>query len=93
MPQFYIGWRALSSERETKNACEIALPLIRHWRIVRATIVIVETTAFTRRVLALLSGEEYRRQQVALANRPESGVLIKGGAGLHVAQIVKDEYP
>ena len=44
--------------------------------------VIVETSIFTRQVLELLSDDEYRKLQVALANRPNAGELIKGSGGL-----------
>ena len=44
--------------------------------------VIVETSIFTRQVLELLTDDEYRQLQVALANRPEAGVIIKGSGGL-----------
>jgi hypothetical protein len=44
--------------------------------------VIVETSVFTRRILSLLTDEEYRKLQVVLANRPSVGDLIKGSGGL-----------
>ena len=44
--------------------------------------VIIETSVFTRQLLSLLSDEEYRKLQVALANRPNIGDLIKGSGGL-----------
>lgn len=44
--------------------------------------VIVETSIFTRRVLELLTDEDYRKLQVLLANRPSTGNLIKGSGGL-----------
>jgi len=44
--------------------------------------VIVETSVFTRQVLGLLTGEEYRKVQAALVNRPRLGSLIEGGGGL-----------
>ena len=55
---------------------------IRHWRTIRAGIVIVETPIFTRQVLALLSDDEYRRLQAALVNRPLTGSVIKGSGRL-----------
>jgi hypothetical protein len=44
--------------------------------------VIVETTVFTRQVQALLTDEEHRKLQTALANRPEMGARIPGSGGL-----------
>ncbi|HET7087984.1 MAG TPA: type II toxin-antitoxin system RelE/ParE family toxin [Anaerolineae bacterium] len=44
--------------------------------------VIVETSVFTRRVLELLTDEEYRKLQAALANRPNMGTVIPGSGGL-----------
>ena len=44
--------------------------------------VIIETSVFTRQLPSLLSDEEYRKLQVALANRPNIGDLIKGSGGL-----------
>jgi len=53
--------------------------------------VIIETTVFTRQVLALLSDDEYRALQVALANHPHIGDLIQGSGGLR--KIIEEEYP
>jgi mRNA-degrading endonuclease RelE of RelBE toxin-antitoxin system len=44
--------------------------------------VIVETSIFTRQVVELLSDDEYRKLQVLLANRPNTGPVIKGSGGL-----------
>jgi mRNA-degrading endonuclease RelE of RelBE toxin-antitoxin system len=44
--------------------------------------VIIETTVFTRQVLECLSEDEYRQLQLALAERPDAGDLIRGGGGL-----------
>ena len=44
--------------------------------------VIVETSIFTRQVLALLTDEEYRRLQMALALHPDMGAVIPGSGGL-----------
>jgi mRNA-degrading endonuclease RelE of RelBE toxin-antitoxin system len=44
--------------------------------------VIIETPIFTRRVLALLADEDYRKLQAALVNRPEIGAVIRGSGGL-----------
>jgi hypothetical protein len=42
----------------------------------------VETRVFTRRVLGLLSDEEYRLLQWALILRPDAGDVIPGAGGL-----------
>ncbi len=44
--------------------------------------VIIETSAFTRQVQALLSDEEYRELQTALIDRPTLGSIIVGSGGL-----------
>ena len=44
--------------------------------------VIVETSLFTRQVQDLLSDEEYRELQTALANHPNAGSVIVGSGGL-----------
>jgi len=44
--------------------------------------VIIETSVFTRQVPELLSDEEYRALQTALANRPNAGAVIIGSGGL-----------
>ena len=48
--------------------------------------VIVETSIFTRQVLALLSDEEYRRLQMALVHHPDMGAIIPGSGGLRKAR-------
>ena len=48
--------------------------------------VIVETSVFTRQMLDLLSDEEYRTLQIALADRPETGAVIRGSGGLRKAR-------
>jgi len=42
----------------------------------------VETPVFTRAVRRLLSDDDYRALQLALALRPEQGAVIKGSGGL-----------
>ncbi|WP_374686251.1 type II toxin-antitoxin system RelE/ParE family toxin [Promineifilum sp.] len=42
----------------------------------------IETSYFTKQVIALLPDEEYRRLQEVLLTRPEAGDLIPGGGGL-----------
>ena len=44
--------------------------------------VILETHAFTARILELLSDDEYRLLQQALVARPDAGRLIRGTGGL-----------
>jgi hypothetical protein len=44
--------------------------------------IIVETSFFTRRVLELLSDDEYRELQTELVEQPDKGPLIPGGGGL-----------
>ncbi|MBV9471229.1 MAG: type II toxin-antitoxin system RelE/ParE family toxin [Abitibacteriaceae bacterium] len=44
--------------------------------------VFLETQAFTRRVIQLLSDDEYRQLQNALVARPEAGAVIPGSGGI-----------
>src|SRR4030042_6410848 len=44
--------------------------------------VIIETPIFTRRIQAVLSEEEYRLLEIQLANKPDSGKIIRGSGGL-----------
>ena len=44
--------------------------------------VIVETPVFNRQVQDLLADDDYRLLQVALINRPDLGVVIRGSGGL-----------
>lgn len=44
--------------------------------------IIVETSVFTRHVRHLLTDEEYRGLQTALADRPTAGRVIPGSGGL-----------
>ena len=46
------------------------------------SMVIVETSVFTRRVQELLTDEEYRTLQAGLVNRPRAGPVIAGSGGL-----------
>jgi len=43
---------------------------------------IIETPIFTSQVKDLLSAEEYRGLQLALALRPRQGAAIRGGGGI-----------
>lgn len=42
----------------------------------------IETTVFTKRVIEILSDEQYRRLQEALVVRPDLGKVIPGSGGL-----------
>jgi hypothetical protein len=42
----------------------------------------LETSAFTRRILELMSDDAYRRLQLSLVANPEAGALIRGGGGI-----------
>ena len=44
--------------------------------------VIIETSVFTRRVLELLTDEDYGKLQAVLVNRPNIGAVIPGSGGL-----------
>jgi mRNA-degrading endonuclease RelE of RelBE toxin-antitoxin system len=44
--------------------------------------VIIETSVFTRQVQKLLDDEAYRELQIALAERPDVGVVMVGSGGL-----------
>ena len=44
--------------------------------------VIVETPIFTKRILSILSDDEYRLLQTFLLDRPEAGKVIKNSGGL-----------
>ncbi len=42
----------------------------------------IETPVFTRRITKFFSDDQYRSLQLALALRPEQGVVIRGSGGL-----------
>jgi len=44
--------------------------------------VIIETSIFTKRIVAVLSDEEYRLLQLHLLNKPDAGKVIQGSGGL-----------
>jgi len=50
------------------------------------SMVIVETSIFTRQVQTLLTDDEYRRLQAALVARPDMGAIIVGSGGLRKAR-------
>jgi mRNA-degrading endonuclease RelE of RelBE toxin-antitoxin system len=43
---------------------------------------IIETPVFTKRVVQVLTDEEYRQLQSLIIGRPDGGDLIRGGHGL-----------
>lgn len=46
------------------------------------TMIIIETSIFTRRIKELMSDDDYRELQEALTVRPDMGALIQGSGGL-----------
>jgi hypothetical protein len=54
---------------------------MRQWRSI-ADVRFVETSVFTRRVLEMLSDDDYRLLQQALLQRPGQGSLIEGTGGI-----------
>lgn len=42
----------------------------------------IETSVFTRQVITLLTDDEYRQLQIALASRPTAGVIIQRSGAL-----------
>ena len=42
----------------------------------------IETSVFTRQVIALLADDDYSRLQVALSAHPDAGAIIPHGGGL-----------
>lgn len=44
--------------------------------------VLIETPLFTRRIVELMSDDEYKALQEALVNRPNMGLVIQGTSGL-----------
>lgn len=44
--------------------------------------IFLETSIFTRRVIGILSDDEYRELQAALVLRPDAGAVIPGGGGI-----------
>jgi len=61
------------------------LTIVRQWRTINLkifTMIIIETSIFTRQVQCLLTDEEYRQLQLALITRPDMGDVIPGSGGL-----------
>jgi hypothetical protein len=52
--------------------------------------VIIETPVFTKRVIAILSDEEYRLLQMHLINKPDAWQDHKGKRGLAQASMVRE---
>ena len=55
---------------------------MRQWRTMTVSMQFIETSIFTRQVMALLKDDEYREMQIALAVHPESGAIIPRSGGL-----------
>lgn len=58
------------------------LTCIRHWRIICLSMQFIETSIFTRQVIALLTDDQYRELQVTLSAHPELGAIIPRSGGL-----------
>ena len=48
---------------------------------------LIETSTFTRQMMALLSDEDYGEFQSRLAANPGLGALIKGGGGIRKIRV------
>jgi hypothetical protein len=48
---------------------------------------LVETSTFTKQIVALLNDEEYREFQVRLAADPDLGALIRSGGGIRKVRV------
>jgi hypothetical protein len=48
---------------------------------------LIETSAFTRQITALLDDAEYAILQSRIAANPEMGALIRGGAGIRKTRV------
>jgi hypothetical protein len=51
----------------------------------------IETPVFSTQLYGLLSDDEYRALQLALALRPEQGALIPGSGGLRQEDLTPDQ--
>ena len=76
--------RGHATRKVKLTQCPVTADLVSSMPLAYATLlmVIVETTVFTRQLVNLLTDDEYRELQVALASRPDAGRLIVGGGGL-----------
>ncbi len=54
------------------------------------TMVIIETSIFTRQIQVLLSEEEYRKLQIEIIPHPDKGKLIPGSGGLRKIRWASD---
>ncbi len=61
---------------------DTSAPLAYNIRENKNTVLIIETSIFTRQVQALLTDEEYRRLQMTLILHPDLGAVIPGSGGL-----------
>ena len=48
---------------------------------------LIETTTFTKQIIALLTDEEYGEFQSRLAANPQLGAVIKGGGGIRKVRV------
>jgi hypothetical protein len=48
---------------------------------------LIETSAFTRQITALLNDEEYGGFQLRITANPELGALIRGGGGIRKVRV------
>ena len=55
---------------------------MRHWRTMKLSMLFIETSVFTRQVIALLSDDEYRELQIALSHHPDAGAIMPRSGGL-----------
>ena len=65
---------------------DVTLTAIRQWRIIEE-VELIETSTFTRQIMALLSDEDYGAFQSRLAANPGLGALIKGGGGIRKIRV------
>ena len=48
---------------------------------------LIETTTFTKQIIALLTDEEYGEFQSRLAANPQLGAVVKGGGGIRKVRV------
>ena len=74
----HIGARqAVLPRRHPCYTIDVHTPLV-----YRRPVIFIETSLFTRQVLAHLPDEEYAAMQAALIRHPQAGVVIQGTGGL-----------
>ncbi len=49
--------------------------------------VIIETSIFTRQIMALMNDDDYAEFQADLVDRPDVGVCISGGGGIRKVRV------